>query len=211
MSEEINALLSNRAEDERLIVAIGGYCTLGKSTLAKQLAELLVDAVVLQTDSFEPDRATKRKLGVTGDEPEAIDFGQMIEAIKSLVNGKPTLIRDYDHTNGVHCEWREVSSARVIILDGTSSLYEPMRGISDVAVFLTADENTLSELARTTYRTVRNFGDEEFENYWSGYTSNRRLYIDQSIDQAGIIVKVTQNRSFVSTAIRNCTNHSPKS
>lgn len=204
LATEINSLLLPTTQDKRLVVAIGGYTTLGKSTLSKQLAHMFEDSVVLQTDSFEPDRVTKRKLGVTGDEPEAINFEQMTETIRSLVDGTPTQIRDYDHTKGVYCHWREVLPAGVIILDGTSSLYSPMQGIPDIAVFLRAEDAILAELAEVAYKTVRNFGDEEFDKFWIDYTNNRRHYIDPSIEQAGIIVNVTINRGFESPIIKNC-------
>lgn len=109
----------------------------------------------MPVDSFILDRTTKRRLGLTGDEEDAVDFDSLSEALSNLIHNKPTQVRLYDHSVGVFQEPVKVYPSRHIIIEGTASLYQRPLPFLDLSYFLYANEETRYEIAREVYTSER--------------------------------------------------------
>ena len=154
MTEELYQKASQTG-NRKVVTAIGGYTGLGKGILAKSLAESVGDSVILPTDSFMLDRATKRSLGLTGDEENAFNFDLLTETIINLIHNKPALVKPYDHSIGVFKDPIVLHLSKHIIIEGTASLYPRLHSFLDLSYFMDADEKTRNELARKVYISER--------------------------------------------------------
>lgn len=195
---------ASEAHDGRVVVGIGGYSSLGKGTLADGLAQFTKQAAVVPVDSFILDRETKRRLGLTGDEPYAIQFDELTKAVRNLRRGKPVLIRPYDHTIGAFQEQIELAPQPFIIVEGTGSLYPPLVPFLDLSYFMNADPKTLDQIARAEYLSKRRYSEDEFNKFWAFYKRSCDLFITPSMKNAQTIIDVSIDRRYRSTLIRIC-------
>lgn len=190
--------------DRKVVVAIGGYTGLGKGTLAKRSAESVGDSVVLSVDSFILDRATKRRLGLSGDEESVVDFDSLSEVLSKLIHNRPTLIRPYDHVVGVFQEPITIYPSRYIFVEGTASLYPRLLPFLDLSYFLYADESTRHEIARQVYTTERGYTVEDFEKFWIIYRRNCDVFITPSMKNSKEVIQIMIDRTYKSSLIKSC-------
>ena len=185
------------------VVAIGGYNALGKSALAVELSAQLGEATILPTDSFLPDRKTRRELGLPDDDPATLDTDGLTDALQKLQEGKYAFIRPYDHSTGQHLNLTRLVPSRFIILDGTSSLHPNISSFVDFRIFLSAQPDVLLELLRQTCLNERNYSEDEFNKFWDEYRSSSREFVNPTKRYAHV-VDVTLSRKFKSPLIRTC-------
>lgn len=190
--------------DRKIVVAIGGYTGLGKGTLARRLAESIGNSVVIGTDSFILDRATKRRLGLTGDEENAIDFDSLTEVLSNLRRNKPILVKPYAHSVGAFQEPVTVQPAKCIIIEGTASLYPRLLRFLDLSYFLYADAEARHEISRKVYITERGYTEEDFEKFWNIYSRNCDTFITPSMGSSKEIIQVMADRTYMSRLIKSC-------
>lgn len=202
---ELQNRASQKEDNQRFVVAIGGYITLGKTTLANRLADSLGNAVIFPTDSFQLVRATKRTLGLTGDEPDAIDFDILLNNLRNLFDGRPAIIRPYSHTLGTYQEEPiELTPAKFIIVEGVASLYPPIQEYLDLSFFLNAEDVTVYELAKVIFTSERNYSESDFDKFWNFYKSRHNFFNDQRREYSEILIDVSLNRHYKSGIIKSC-------
>lgn len=190
-------------QDRKVVIGAGGYSSLGKGTLANRVVDVTGKVVVVPVDSFILDRATKRRLGLTGDEPEAIQFDALTRVIQDLRNGNPVSIRPYDHGIGAFRDPIELIPQPYIIVEGTGSLYPPLVTLLDLRYFMNAEPKTLYEIAKAEYLSQRGYSEDDFKKFWALYERNCDLFITPSMKNAQTI-DVTVDRRYRSTLIRVC-------
>lgn len=187
------------------IVRISGYSALGKSTLARQLADRL-DAAVIQTDGYMLDRETRRARGLTnGDDPQTIDFEGMKAAIDLLASGESVHIPQYNHHTGRHETTSEVAPAAVIVIEGASALYSELQvSHPELKIFLDADESTKIRLRHDVNVLERGYTEEQFQQALPGYLAAYATYIQPSLANADLVLQVTQGWEYKVPFIQNC-------
>lgn len=134
------------------VVSISGAAGLGKSYLAKLVAESLNlsqgDSVasVLPMDSFMMDRSERVLRRISGYDIAANNIERAREAIQRLSRGLEVTIQPYDHESGRHGPPCQVTPTRIVILDGIHSLHSFVMPYVGYGIFLSASAAEAKEL-----------------------------------------------------------------
>lgn len=132
IQKQIDLLLEKK---DRVILAIDGSCTSGKTTLASALAERF-DCNVFHMDDFflRPQQRTAERLAETGGNVDYERFRQ--EVLFPLKEGIPFSYRPYDCSSGTLKEAVAVLPKQVSIVEGTYSHHPYFEDPYDLNVFL---------------------------------------------------------------------------
>ena len=124
------------AQKERVLVAIDGNCTAGKSTLARNLAATF-DCNVLHMDDFflRPDQRTQTRYAETGGN---VDYERFFaEVLLPLRGGKPFSYRPFDCKFLALSEPVVVTPKQLAIIEGSYSLHPYFGDPYDLKILLT--------------------------------------------------------------------------
>ena len=123
------------AEKNRILIAIDGSCTSGKSTLSAWLARTL-DCNVFRMDDFflRPEQRIPERLTQTGGNVDYERFRE--EVLLPLKTGKPFAYRPYDCGTGSLKAPVEVTPKRISVIEGSYSHHPYFEDPYDIKVFL---------------------------------------------------------------------------
>lgn len=195
-------------EQRPLVIGIAGDGGLGKTTLAKTLAEKVEGSVVVSMDGYIQDRAQRtKKGGYTGDHPLAVDMNELIETLNSLViTGSSVITRKYDHVTGrvkTGVQARASSNA-MVVLEGGLALYEPVHNFVDFGVYLDADASVRYLHRQHVDITERGYSVQEFRQQWHQYDKCYRMYVEPTSLYADYRVTVTEDRRYIAGFLNPC-------
>ena len=122
-------------QQKRILIAIDGSCTSGKTTLAAKLAERC-DCNVFHMDDFflRPEQRTPERLAQPGGNVDYERFRQ--EVLEPLQTGKPFSYRPYDCNTGSLKDPVKVLPKRINIIEGTYSCHPYFGDPYGLRVFL---------------------------------------------------------------------------
>lgn len=129
----IEELMKSR---ERVIVAIDGSCTAGKTTLASKLAELY-DCNVIHMDDFflRPEQRTPQRYAQIGGN---VDYERFLaEVLLPLKAGKAFSYRPFDCGSFTLTAPVEVLPKKLTVIEGTYSHHPRFGDPYDLKIFLT--------------------------------------------------------------------------
>ena len=131
-----NAIQQLLSEKETVIVAIDGNCTSGKTTLAKQLAEIY-DCNIFHMDDFflRPEQRTVERYAEIGGNVDYERFNE--EILLPLKSGKLFSYRPFDCSTFQLTEPVTVSPKKLNIIEGTYSLHPYLGDVYDLKIQLT--------------------------------------------------------------------------
>lgn len=133
ITDQIDLLLSRQ---DRVIVAIDGFCTSGKTTLAARLAESY-DCCVLHMDDFflQPHQRTPERLAEPGGN---LDYERFrAEVLQPLLAGEAFSYRPYDCSLRTLSDPVEVPSRKLTVIEGSYSHHPYFENPYDLKIFLT--------------------------------------------------------------------------
>lgn len=132
---QIKDWIKTQEEKERIIVAIDGSCTSGKSTLAAALASEL-DCNLFHMDDFflRPQQRTAERYAEVGGNVDYERFYR--EVLKPLKTGEAFVYRLFDCRTGLLAEEVSVMPKRINIIEGSYSQHPYFGNIYDLKVFL---------------------------------------------------------------------------
>lgn len=135
MEELIHRIDLLLARQERVLVAIDGFCTAGKTTLAARLQEKYHCCVLHMDDFFlRPEQRTAQRLSQPGGNVDHERFLQ--EVLLPLQRGLPFSFRPYDCSTGTLTAAVEVLPKRLTVVEGTYSHHPCFGDCWDLRVFL---------------------------------------------------------------------------
>lgn len=205
MVDTLGSLAFRISANKHVVLGIGGYTAMGKTTLAHRLAQRLVDASVFSTDSFMLDRPKRNGLRVSGDDPRAIDFEKMSQAIEELKKGNNIQLPQYNHVTGLHDRSLHMHPSRFLIVEGTASLYPQVGDIFSLRIFLDADLPIRKLLTMQVETGERGYTIEEFESTWNNiYLKEHAAFIEPTKSNSDVIIAVNQTRKYSSEVIDSC-------
>ena len=156
-----------RAPTRRIIGIAGPSCS-GKSTVARDLADQLDDAVVLGLDAYYRDQSGVPESGIDVDVPEALDQPLIVSQLRALLGGEAIDRPVYDYTTHTRLPRTErVEPAANVVVEGLFTFYwDDVLELIDTRVFVFAEPAVC--LARRIERDVRERGrtKEAVENMW---------------------------------------------
>ena len=135
------ALLS----EDKIIVAIDGNCSAGKTTLGNRIAEIF-EANLFHMDDFylTNELRTQERLNEAGGNVDYIRFKD--EILDNLRSDKGSFsYRKYNCQNAKLSNPIEVNSKRLNIVEGSYSMHPVLRPYYDLTVFLQIDSDVQKE------------------------------------------------------------------
>lgn len=132
---KIKDCIGAMAEKDRILIAIDGSCTSGKSTLAALLAREL-DCNVFRVDDYflRPEQRTEERLAQPGGNVDYERFRE--EVLLPLKTGMPFFYRPYDCGTGKLKAPVAVTPKRISVIEGSYSHHPFFEGPYDIKVFL---------------------------------------------------------------------------
>ena len=179
-----------------LIIGIAGGSGSGKSTVARNVAELLTTSSVafIDMDAYYKNFASlpldeRRKLN--WDHPDAFDYDLLCSHLESLSKRKAIEKPEYDFVTHLRsAEHTRVEPADVIVIDGILLFVdERVRELCDVKVFVDADADIrlIRRIERDTHVRGRPL-DEIIEQYLSTVQPMHLQFVEPSKRYADVIV-----------------------
>jgi uridine kinase len=179
-----------------LIIGIAGGSGSGKSTVARNVAELLTTSSVafIDMDAYYKNFTSlsleeRRKLN--WDHPDAFDYDLLCTHLESLAERRAIEKPEYDfHTHLRSGEHRRIEPADVIVIDGILLFVdERLRELCEVKVFVDADPDIrlIRRIERDTHDRGRPL-DEIIEQYLSTVQPMHLQFVEPSKRYADVIV-----------------------
>ena len=136
ITERIDALL---ARQDRVVVAIDGSCTAGKTTLAGLLARKY-DCCVIHMDDFflRPEQRTAQRYAEPGGNVDYERFRE--EVLENLRTGRPFSYRPYDCSTGSLKAPVEVQPKKLTVVEGTYAHHPYFGDAYDLRLYLQVSE-----------------------------------------------------------------------
>ena len=179
-----------------LIIGIAGGSGSGKSTVARNVAELLTTSSVafIDMDAYYKNFTSlsldeRRKLN--WDHPDAFDYDLLCSHLESLRKRQPIEKPEYDFVTHLRRDVRiRVEPADVIVIDGILLFVDDrVRELCDVKVFVDADADIrlIRRIERDTHVRGRPL-DEIIEQYLSTVQPMHLEFVEPSKRYADVIV-----------------------
>ena len=179
-----------------LIIGIAGGSGSGKSTVARNVAELLTTSSVafIDMDAYYKNFSSlsldeRRKLN--WDHPDAFDYDLLCSHLEALSKRKAIDKPEYDFVTHLRREERSrVEPADVIVIDGILLFVDDrVRDLCDVKVFVDADADIrlIRRIERDTHVRGRPL-DEIIEQYLSTVQPMHLEFVEPSKRYADVIV-----------------------
>jgi uridine kinase len=179
-----------------LIIGIAGGSGSGKSTVAKNVAELLTTSSVVFIDmdayyrNFSSLSFEERKQ-LNWDHPDAFDYDLFCHHLHALSNRKSIEKPEYDFVTHLRREEStHVEPADVVVIDGILLFVdERVRELCDVKVFVDADADIrlIRRIERDTHARGRPL-DDVIEQYLSTVQPMHQQFVEPSKRYADVIV-----------------------
>jgi len=148
-------------QKDRVLVAIDGKCTSGKTTLAAQLKSAC-DCNVFHMDEFflRPEQRTPERYAEAGGN---VDYERFLkEVLQPLLGGKPFSYRPFDCKTFTLTEPVPVSPKRISIIEGSYSMHPYFGTPYDLKILLTVSP----EVQRQRIQERPAFLHERFFSQW---------------------------------------------
>lgn len=184
MQEKVNTVKAHMdwllERQNRILVAIEGKCTSGKTTLAAELSKIY-DCNVLHMDDFflQSHQRTPERFAETGGNVDYERFQE--EVLLPLKAGKAFSYRPFDCKSFTLSQPVPVQPKRVNIIEGSYSLHPLFGNPYDLKILLTVSE----EVQRRRVLERPAFLHQRFFEFWIPM-ENR--YLEQSGIEADIIL-----------------------
>ena len=143
-----------------LMIGIAGGSGSGKSTVAKNVADLLTTSsvVFIDMDAYYknfPNLIFDERRKLNWDHPDAFDYDLLCEHLTALSNRRPIEKPEYDFVTHLRrAEHTHIEPADVVVIDGILLFVDArVRDLCDVKVFVDADADI--RLIRLDYFNFR--------------------------------------------------------
>ena len=140
--KEITQLIDGfTAHSDRIIIAIDGKCTSGKTTLASQLAGIY-DCNVFHMDDFflRPEQRTPERFAETGGNVDYERFKE--EVLIPLLSGEAFSYQPFDCKTLTLSEPVMVKPKKLAVIEGSYSMHPYFGMPYDLKILLTVDDDT---------------------------------------------------------------------
>ena len=168
-----------------LFIGICGASGSGKSTLAQELAKMVNKSIlIINQDAYyydHPDMSFEERCLLNYDEPAIFDHDLLLEDVRSLLDGKRVLKKEYDYALHRRAPQREeyLEPHEVIIVEGIHAFYDGrLRDMMDLKLFVRVDSDIC--LLRRIQRDINERG-RDIDNISMQYTTTVKPMFDQYI------------------------------
>ena len=179
----------SKLNNQPSITIIGGANATGKTTLAKQVVNLLGQnqCVLLDLDDYQYSRQEKRERGITGQNPKGTKLDQARKDIFELVAERPIFKPLYEFRTGNIIEPEIVLPNRHLIVNGTSAFADEIGTLADVSVFLEAADEELMRRRLKRDTAERGYSEERVRVLFPELERDYRRFIEPMKGEAGLL------------------------
>jgi uridine kinase len=179
-----------------LMIGIAGGSGSGKSTVAKNVAELLSTSsvVFIDMDAYYknfPELSLEQRRKLNWDHPDAFDYDLLCRHLEALSERQSIDKPEYDFVTHLRRkEHTHVEPADVVVIDGILLFVdERVRNLCDVKVFVDADADIrlIRRIERDTHARGRPL-DDVIEQYLSTVQPMHLQFVEPSKRYADVIV-----------------------
>src|SRR3954471_24158617 len=179
-----------------LMIGIAGGSGSGKSTVARNVAELLTTSsvVFIDMDAYYKNfshLALEERRKLNWDHPDAFDYDLLCDHLIALSRRQPIDKPEYDFVTRLRrTERTHIEAADVVVIDGILLFVdERIRDLCDVKVFVDADADIrlIRRIERDTHARGRPL-DDVIEQYLSTVQPMHLQFVEPSKRYADVIV-----------------------
>lgn len=190
-----------------LFLGICGASGSGKSTLAKELATMVNRSIlIINQDAYyfdHPDLSFEERTRLNYDEPSIFDHDLLFEDVKSLLERKRVVKKQYDYTRHRRADARNefLEPHDVLIVEGIHAFYDPrLRSLMDMKIYMHVESDVC--LLRRITRDINERGRDidgissQYMNtvkpMFDQYVRNYEQYADLIVAGGGKNAKITE-------------------
>ena len=185
-----------------MLIGIAGGTGSGKSTFAQRLLALFPnDITVISYDNYykpQDHLSFEERIKTNYDCPDALDTDLLVKHLRSLREGEPVDVPNYDFT--IHtrkAELTRLNPSPIIIVDGILTFHdERLREMFDIKIFTDADAD--ERILRRLRRDVRERGrdiDGVIAQYLGTVKPMHGIYVEPTKKYADIIINGGKNKT----------------
>ncbi|WP_193311050.1 uridine kinase [Poseidonibacter ostreae] len=182
-----------------LTIGIGGDSGVGKSTLIKNLENILGDKLIqLEGDGEHKwERGDENWSNFTHLDPKANHIHKQAESILRLKNNQETYRNEYDHSTGKFTEAFKITPKEFIVIAGLHPFYLPkLRKNIDLKVYIDTDETLRRHWKIIRDTKKRGYSVEKIIEQIETRVEDARKYIYPQKEFADLVIKYFSLEEF---------------
>lgn len=203
-------LISN--PEKRIMIGITGESASGKSTLCKAMSNVIksfkMPVSILATDSYFNDISgliekygtfdNLRDNGYDVDSPESFQLDVLYDDLQMLAQGKDIYAPEYlPNGTGVSLpKSKFVPSNKIIIVEGMATMYENIKDVFDVKVYVETDIDIRKERFLHRAFTERNQDFSNAKKHWDYILVAGEKYVKPSKELADLVLNGNTNMEY---------------
>ncbi len=161
-------IIARKDFEKTTVISICGAADLGKSHLAKRIAESLTKNNLTSNhftlDSYLVNRKIRLEKKLSGYNIEAYNLTKAIKDLRDLKDGKSIYSYPYNHLSGMtSSEPYKMNTSDIIIFDGLHSMHSSFSSFLDLSIFIYTQDENLKKIRKEADLTKRNY-TVEFSN-----------------------------------------------
>ena len=197
---------------KKIMIAITGESASGKSTICRSISDVIshfgMPVTILTTDNYFNDISdlilkygsfdALRDNGYDVDSPESFQLDILKEDLEKISIGENIYSPEYQiNGTGVSIpKAKFVPSNKVIVVEGMASMYDNVKDIFDIKVYVETDINIRRERFLKRAYTERNQALEEAKKHWEYILGAGEKYVKPARNEADIILNGDTNLKY---------------
>ncbi len=201
----------------RLLIGINGESASGKSTICRQIKQTIeqfsMPVSILSTDNYFNDISelikkygsfdNLRDNGYDIDAPESFQLSLLASDLEDLALGKNIMAPKYiPNGTGVSIPYaQEVVSDKIIVVEGIATMYEEVRDIFDVKIYIETENDIRQERFIKRAVAERNQSEENALKQWEYIVSAGEKYVIPNKKCADFVLDGNSDLNYFSTIL----------
>lgn len=203
-------LITNPAK--KIMVGITGESASGKSTICREISKIIkqfdMPVTILTTDNYFNDISelikkygtfdALRDNGYDVDSPESFQLDVLKEDLEKISQGEDVYSPEYllNGTGVSVPKAKHIPSNKIVVVEGMASMYEDIKDIFDIKVYVETDINLRRERFMTRAYTERNQDLENAKKHWEYILGAGEKYVKPAKEYADIIINGDTNLTY---------------
>ena len=199
---------------KRLLVGITGESASGKSTICKEIKKIIeqfnMPVSVLSTDNYFNDISALikkfgsfdnlRDNGYDVDAPTSFQLDTLTEDLKLLSEGTDVMIPMYlPNGTGVSVPHaQKISSQKIIVVEGIATMYEQVKDIFDVKIYVESDNSIRKDRFITRACEERNQSLDNALKHWDYIAQAGEKYVKPFRPEADLVLNGNADLGYFS-------------
>jgi uridine kinase len=203
---------------KRLLVGVTGESASGKSTICREIKDIIgrlsMPVSVLSTDNYFNDISELIKKygsfdnltdnGYDVDAPSSFQLELLKKDLEALSCGETIYAPRYvPNGTGVSLPHaQEINSNKIVVVEGIATMYEDVKDLFDVKIYVETDNNIRRERFIKRAITERNQDEENTLKHWNYLISAGEKYVIPSREYADFVLDGNSDLKYVDQILR---------